>query len=139
MSKAVGGGILIILALFMLLGSFTTDLSVGARVITFLVLVVLPAGAGAFLVRSYFRAKGASQERMEWLRPQTQEAEILRLAREKGGKLTVADVIADTGFDAESAQDRLLASVTQGFGDFEPAESRSIVYTFSGSDIEKVD
>ena len=134
MGKVVAGNALIALALFMLLGFFTADLSIGARVITFLVLVVLPAVAGGLLVRSYFRGKGDSRERMEQLRRQTQEAEILRLAREKGGKLTVADVVTQTALDADTVEDRLMSLTTQGFAEIDPSESGSIVYSFSGLD-----
>ena len=43
---------------------------------------------------------------------------------------TAKPVTAETSLDADTVEDRLLTLITQGFGDFEPAESGTIVYTF---------
>ena len=132
MTRIVWGILLILLSLFMLLGFFTANQTGGliARGLLFLILVVLPAVGGGSLIYSHLRRSRTSRDRIERLRGQTQEAEILRLAKEKGGKLTVADVMAETSLDADTVEDRLLSLITQGFGDFEPTESGTIVYSF---------
>lgn len=132
MARIVWGVLLIVLSLFMLLGFVNANQTGGvvASGLLFLILVVLPAVGGGSLVYSHVRRGRTSRERIERLRRQTQEAEILRLAKEKGGKLTVADVMAETSLDADTVEDRLLSLITQGFGDYEPAESGTIVYSF---------
>ena len=134
MARIVSGAALIILSLFMLLGFFNADSEAGfaTQGLLFLILVVAPAVGGGALIYTMVRARRSSQERIEQLRRQTQEAEVLKLALEKGGKLTVAYVMSETSLDARTAEDRLLALVTQGFGDFDAAESGTIVYSFYG-------
>ena len=132
MAKLVAGGILILVALFMLLGFFNanSEMSGPARVGTFLFLVVLPAAIGGLLVKLQFKSQRAARDSAEEQRRRAQEADILKLARREGGKLTLADVVAETSVSAETAQERLSSLMTDGFGDFELTDSGSIVYSF---------
>ena len=89
MAKLVAGGILILVALFMLLGFFNanSEMSGPARVGTFLFLVVLPAAIGGLLVKLQFKSQRAARDSAEEQRRRAQEADILKLARREGGKL----------------------------------------------------
>ena len=117
----------------MLLGSFTADdLSAGARVGTFLFLVVLPAAGGGLLLNSHFRSSASVEQGRQRLRAQTQEAEVLRLAREREGKLTVLEVVAGTGMDSDTAETTLTSLVAKGLGDLDLDQPGAMVYDFSG-------
>lgn len=132
MGKLIGGAILLLMSLFMLLGFFTADkdMSVGARGMSFLVLVVIPALGGSALLLAHFRARRSLSRGRESLRRQTEEAEVLRLAKRRDGRLTVIEVVAETGMDAAKAQDTLTSLVTQGLGDLDLDEPGAIVYEF---------
>lgn len=137
MGKLIGGGGLIALALFMLLGFFNAGpMSSTTAALTFLLAVVLPAASGGALIRSYFREKGSFVRQRERLRLQTYESEILLLAQRKGGKLTVVEVAAETGLDAPTADAALQSLAQQGVADIEVTDSGVLVYAFY--DIQKL-
>ena len=97
MGKLLGGVGLLILALFMLLGFFRAQPSAGtaATIVTFLLAVVLPAAGGVALLYAHRQQGHSVAQRKERLRQQTLEAEMLKLAARKGGKLTVVEVIGE--------------------------------------------
>jgi hypothetical protein len=137
MGKLIGGGGLIALALFMLLGFFNAEpMSTAVATLTFFIAVVLPAASGGALLRSHFRAKGNFVRQREQLRLQTYESEILLLAQRKGGKLTVVEVAAETGLDAPTADAALQSLAQQGVADIEVTDSGVLVYAFY--DIQKL-
>jgi hypothetical protein len=137
MGKLLGGAGLLVLALFMLLGFFNAGpMSAAVATLTFLIVVVLPAGAGAALLRSHIREKGHFSRQREQLRLQTYESEILQLAQRKGGKLTVVEVAAETGLDAPTADAALQSLALQGIADIEVTDSGVLVYAFY--DIQKL-
>jgi hypothetical protein len=137
MGKLIGGGGLIALALFMLLGFFNAGpMSTAVAVLTFCIAVVLPAASGGALLRSHFRQKGSFTRQREQLRLQTYESEILLLAQRKGGKLTVVEVAAETGLDAPTADAALQSLAQQGVADIEVTDSGVLVYAFY--DIQKL-
>ncbi|MGH7612783.1 MAG: helix-turn-helix domain-containing protein [Gemmatimonadales bacterium] len=137
MGKLIGGGGLIAVALFMLLGFFNAGpMSTPVAVFTFLLSVALPAATGGSLLRSHFRQKGNFARQREQLRLQTYESEILQLAQRKGGKLTVVEVAAETGLDAPTADAALQSLAQQGVADIEVTDSGVLVYAFY--DIQKL-
>ena len=137
MGKLIGGGILIAVSLFMLLGFFNAGpMSTAVALFTFLLAVVLPAATGGALLRSHLREKGNFAQRREQLRLQTYESEILQLAQRKGGKLTVVEVAAETGLDAPTADAALQSLAQQGVADIEVTDSGVLVYAFY--DIQKL-
>ena len=130
--KIVGGAALVFLSLFMLLGFFNAskEMPFLASALTFLILVIFPGAAGTLLIYSRYKAKGTSERRVERLRRQTQQAEVLRVAERKDGAVTIAAVVADTAMDADTVKETLMALVTQGFANFDLTESGEIVYSF---------
>ncbi len=132
MAKVIGGGALIAVALFMLLGFFNVSrpLSAPAAVATLLFTVVLPGTAGIALMRSHFAAKGRSAQRRDDLRRQTQEAEILKAAQELGGRLTVVEVTARLALPATTVESLLAGLHERGLAEIEVTDEGLIVYRF---------
>ncbi|MGH7676116.1 MAG: hypothetical protein ACREMV_12670 [Gemmatimonadales bacterium] len=138
MGKLIGGGALLFLSLFMLLGFFNVSgrLGIPAAALTLLIAVGIPAGAGAALVRAYVRERRGFAGHRERLRLQTYQAEILKLAERRGGKLTVVEVVAEAALDPATAEAALASLVEQGVADIEVTESGLLVYTFP--DVERL-
>ena len=138
MGRLLGGGALVFLALFMLLGFLSTSrpLSFPAAALTLLVAVGLPGATGGALLWLHFRDKLGFRHRRELLRDQTHQSEVLKLAERKGGKLTVVEVVAEAALDAGTAERLLQELVTQGIADIEVTDSGVLVYAFH--DIQKL-
>jgi predicted DNA-binding transcriptional regulator len=122
---------LLLLALVMLWGFLGSDLAVSATsIIALLITVVLPGSAGVVLLRRHIRNKGAIGDRKELLRKQTLEAEVLRLAAQHGGKLTIVETVTDLAITPEAAKEALDELARRGLADFEVTESGVVVYAF---------
>ncbi len=132
MAKLLGGAALIAVALFMLLGYFNVSrpLSVPAAIATLLFTVGLPGAAGLALLRSHFQSTRGLVRRRETLRRQTQEAEVLKLAQEHGGKLTVVEVASRLALPAATVEELLAGLHERGLAEIEITEAGLIVYSF---------
>ena len=132
MGKLAGGAALLLLALFMLVGSLQTDAEASGtvRALTLLLTVGLPGVAGAMLLRSHFGARGRMEQRKDVLRQQTMESEILRLAGQKGGKLMLVEVVTALALPQASAKELLDGMVTRELADVEISDSGVLVYSF---------
>lgn len=131
MGKLLGGGALIAVALFMLLGFFnSTSRGVGTSIVLLLLVVGLPGTVGVNLIRSHFASKRGFTQRRDDLRRQTQEAEILALAQEQKGRLTVIEVATRLALPAPTVEDLLSGMHTKGVAELEMTDAGLIVYTF---------
>lgn len=132
MSRVVGGSILIVISMFMLLGFFNADLDSGPVVslLTFFIAVVLPFAGGAGLIYSHYKRRESLGARREYLRQKTLEAEVLKLAEQKGGKLTVIEVVSELAIAAETAKGVLDSLAIQSIAEVEITDSGVIVYSF---------
>ena len=133
MSKILGAGGLAAVALFMLLGFLNSSAAAagGATVIVTLLLVVgLPAVGSALLLRSHFGERARLSGRREQLRQHTFDAEILRLAGEKGGRLTVLEVATALGVSPEGAKAALDGLLMREHADLAITDEGITVYTF---------
>ena len=132
MGKLVGGGALLLLALFMLVGFLQSDAeaSGAVRALTLLLTVGLPGVAGAVLLRNHFGARGQLDRRRDVLRQQTMESEILRLANQQGGKLMLVEVVSALALPQASAKELLDGMVTRELADVEVTDSGVLVYSF---------
>lgn len=130
MVRKLGGGALLALAAFMLLGFLRSGVSLGSPTALFAVLiaVLLPAVAGFQLLRGAFR--GSPRERMEMLRQQTIEAEIMRLAMEREGRLTVVEVTSALALPEAQVQVALDALVRREAADLDFTDDGVLYYTF---------
>lgn len=138
MAKLLGGTALIAVALFMLMGFFNVSrpLSAPAAIATLLFTVGLPGAAGLALLRSHFAARRSLVRRREELRRQTQEAEVLKLAQEHCGKLTVVEVAARLALPATTVEELLAGLHERGLAEIELTDAGLIVYTFP--DVQKL-
>lgn len=132
MKKLVGGGLLLLLSLFMLMGFLRSgaQLTSLATVLALVITVGLPAAGGAALVASHFRHGKRFEQRRDLLRQQTLEAEILRLAAQRDGRLTLVEIVTEMAVPAELAQQSLDALAMREIADVAVTDSGVLVYTF---------
>jgi hypothetical protein len=130
--RLVGSGLLILLSLFMLFGFLGSGAPIGAvtTIAALLITVALPAAAGVALASGHFRARGRLARRRDELRRQTIESEILRLAAQRGGRLTAVEVASDMAISPEVAKETLDSLALRELADLEITESGGIVYAF---------
>jgi len=132
MGKLWGAAGLAAVSLFMLLGFLGADLAVaaGPKAIAFLLTVGLPAAGAGLLLRSHLNDRRLGTGARDAIRAQTFRSEILRLAVGKGGKLTVAEVIAELAIDKATAEAALEALHLEELAEIEITESGMLVYEF---------
>ena len=132
MGKLAGGIALLVLALFMFVGYLQSDAdaSGATKALTLLLTVGLPGMAGAALLRNHFGARGRLDQRKDVLRQQTLESEILRLAGQHDGKLTLVEVVSALALPQAGAKDLLDGMVMRELADMEITDSGVLVYTF---------
>jgi hypothetical protein len=95
-----------------------------------LIAVGLPGGVGAWLLFERFRTDPSAATRRERLRAETIESEVVRLAGEKDGKLTVIEVVSALGLPPADAQVVLDSLVRRSVADIHLTDSGLIVYDF---------
>lgn len=124
-----GGIALLVIAAFMFVGFLNSNASLGSptAIIALLLTVGLPAGAGVALLRGI---GGARTARVERLRQQTIEAEILRLAIQHSGKLTAVEVATALALPPETAKASLDSLAERELADLEITDAGVIVYAF---------
>lgn len=130
MSRKIGGGALLFIASLMLLGFLRSSASLFSPTAIFALLltVALPAYGGIALLRGALG--GTSATRMQALRQQTIEAEILKLAMAHQGRLTEVEVASALALPAGEAKQSLDALVTREVADLEVTDDGVLVYTF---------
>ena len=136
MRRYIGGGALLLLSAFMLLGFLNAgSMAALPAAIAFVVAVVLPAVGGVTLIARERGRGGSLATRRDQLRRQTVEAELLRLAGEHGGRLTVVEVVTALALSQDDAKAALDSLTMQEIADMAVTDSGTIVYTFR--DIER--
>jgi hypothetical protein len=128
-ARAIGSYALLALAALMLWGFLRSDASLASprTLIALLITVGIPAGAGIMLLRA---PGGRRSARVEELRRQTIEAEILRLAMQHSGRLTVVEVASALALPPESAKATLDSLAEREIADLEITDKGVIVYAF---------
>lgn len=131
MGRIVGGSTLLVLAALMLLGFLRSDASIASptTLMALLLVVVLPAACGIALLRGRFGG-GRNLARVEKLRQQTIEAEILRLAMQHQGRLTAVEVATALALPSEAITDTLDAMVMRELAEMDITDDGVMVYTF---------
>lgn len=127
--RKIGAGVLLVLAAFMLLGFLRSGASLGSPTALFALLfsVGLPAAGGVALLRGAF---GRPKDRMEQLRRQTIESEILRLAMQHQGRLTVVEVTTALALSGEEAKCALDELERREVAELDFTEDGVLFYTF---------
>jgi hypothetical protein len=130
--KNVSAAALAAISLFMVMGFLRSGASLAApATIAALALTVLLPAVGAGLLVNSHRSEGARlRGRKALLRRQTIEAEILRLAGERGGRLTAVEVAMQLTMTPEDARSTLDALTTRGQADLEVTDAGVLVYSF---------
>ena len=130
MGRKIGGIALLVIAALMLLGFARSSASLASPTALFalLLVVVLPAAGGVALLRGSLGRNSAT--RMAQLRQQTIDAEILRVAMERGGRLTAVEVATTLGLGAGDAKAALDDLVQRQVADLEVTDEGVLVYTF---------
>ena len=130
--RTLGGIALLAVAAFMLFGFVRSDASLTSptAIAALLLTVALPAAGGIALLRGVMTFGGRRSARVEQLRQQTIEAEILRLAMQHGGKLTAVEVAAALALPQESAKAILDGLSERELADLEITDAGVIVYAF---------
>jgi hypothetical protein len=128
--KRFGGYALVVVAALMLYGFMRSGASIASAktIVALLFTVVLPGAAGIALLGGF--SGGARSKRLEQLRQQTIEAEILRLAMKERGRLTAVEVATALALSPETAKEALDALVTRDVADIAVSDEGVIVYTF---------
>lgn len=126
------GIVLLALSLFMLVGFVRSDADIGtpATIAALLITVVLPAAGGVALLTAPFRRGARLSARKEVLRQQTLDAEILRLAAQRDGRLTAVEVATEFAIPPETAKELLDAFTVRDVADIQVTDSGVIVYAF---------
>lgn len=132
MGTLVGGASLLLLALFMLLGFVRSGASLAAptTVVALLISVGLPAAGGVALLAGRLGYGRRLARRKEHLRQQTLDAEILRVAEQKGGKITVVEVVRELAVTPDAAKQALDGLHTRELAEIEITDSGVLVYAF---------
>ena len=130
--RTLGGIALLVLAAIMLWGFLRSDASItsAAALGALLITVALPAAGGVALLRGVMTLGGRRPARIEQLRRQTIEAEILRLAMQQGGRLTVVEVATTLALPPEAAKETLDSLAEREIADLEITDAGVIVYAF---------
>lgn len=118
--------------LFMLLGFFasTSPSTVGTDAMLLLLFVLAPLLSGTFLIRSHFKQKKTAVAAQKKAERALQEKQVLRLAQEKGGRLTVAEIVAETNIDIDAADELMREFVVKGMADMKTSDSGLLSYEF---------
>lgn len=132
MTRILGAALLAAVTLFMLLGFLNSEVALGApATLAALALTVgLPAVGAGLLLRVHFGERARLGNRKRELRAQTIEAEILRLAAEKGGQLTVLEVTTALALSPEASKAALDGLMLREHADLEITDSGVLVYSF---------
>ena len=130
MGRKIGAAALLLLSAFMLLGFLRSGASMGSPTAWFALLIAVgvPAAGGVALFRGALG--GNPKERMARLRRQTIEAEVLRLAMQHRGRLTVVEVTTALALSGDEAKRTLDDLVQREVADLDFNEEGVLFYTF---------
>lgn len=125
----IAGWLLLALAAFMFVGYLGADVSGPAAIAALIIAVALPAAGGIALIRGG-SVGGKLTARREELRRDTLQSEMMRLAVQHQGRITIVEAVAALAISPEEAKDVLDALAVQGLADFEVTDSGVVVYVF---------
>jgi hypothetical protein len=132
MKRIVGGSVLIFLGLFMLMGFFvsTKESSLMGDIMMILLFVFAPIIGGIFTIRSHYISKAKASKDQKKALQGAHEKEIILLARQKGGRLTIPEIITESSLNSEEAEEAMKELVVKRYADMNMTDSGVIVYEF---------
>jgi predicted DNA-binding transcriptional regulator len=126
----IAGWLLLTLAVFMFVGYLGAAVSGPAAIAALIIAVGLPAAGGIALIRGGGSAGRKLTARREELRRDTLQSEMLRLAMQHQGRITIVEAVAALAISPEEAKDALDSLAVRGLADFEVTDSGVVVYVF---------
>jgi uncharacterized protein (DUF2384 family) len=126
---AIALGVLAVIMFFGFLNS-SAAISAPATLGALLLTVGLPAVGALLLVRGHYAERARLRSRKEQLRRQGAEAEILRLAREHGGRLAAVEVAIEMGTSQDEAAEWLEALALRNQAEVQITSDGVLVYQF---------
>lgn len=132
MGRFIGGGALLALALFMVVGFFLSGADPFALRTLFALFIAagLPAAGGGLLLARHFGVGRRIEHRREELRRDTLEAEILKMAGRHGGRLTAVEVAGELAVPTTTAEELLNELMAREMAEIEVTDSGLLVYAF---------
>jgi hypothetical protein len=132
MKRVIGGVVLIFGGLFMLAGFFTSTRPSAflVNIILLLLFVLAPIVSGSILLRSHFLVKKKREQESRKNVLAVREKEILKLAKEKGGELTIPEIVAETSMNTEEADEMMREFVVKGYVDMRLTDLGAVIYEF---------
>ena len=132
MNKLIGAAGLALLAVLMLAGFLNSDaaLAAPATLAALALTVGLPAAGAVLLARGHYAERARLRGRKAELRRNTVDAEILRLAGERGGQLTAVEVATALSMTPDAAKEALESLGIRGHADVEVTDDGVLVYSF---------
>ena len=92
--------------------------------------VGLPAATGIALLKPGLLTRGKLQQSRADIRQRTLQSEVLRLAGERQGRITIVEVVEEFAISPEEAKKVLDALAIEGMADFAVTDSGMVVYDF---------
>jgi hypothetical protein len=132
MKRLFGGGILIFIGLFMLLGLVAgdSDETFAVLVVMFVLFIFAPITIGSGLIYSHFKQKRTKQLDQQQDLELRQEKEVIRLAQRSRGRLSIPEIVADTSMSTAEAELLMQTMTQKGYVDMQVTDSGVIVYEF---------
>jgi len=132
MRKLIGGGLLIFFGLFMLLGFFasTSPSNFMVNTMMLLLMVLAPIVVGSLVIRSHFLSSKKSAEESRKNILASREKEVLRLAKQRGGELTIPDIVSETSMNTEEADEIMRELVVKRYVDMKITNQGTVIYEF---------
>jgi hypothetical protein len=132
MKRIVAGSVLIFIGFFMLMGFLVSDknFSLVVSAMTIFLFVLAPIVGGLFTIRSHFTSKEKVSKEQKKAIQGAHEKEVILLAREKGGTLTIPEIIAESSLNSEEAEEVMKELVVKRYADMKMTDSGVIVYEF---------
>jgi cytochrome b len=94
--------------------------------------VVVPIGVGGWLIQGRFKERQGTMLEKQIALQTKREKEILSLAKQKGGSLTVLDIASETSMSTTEAEQMMKDMMGKGYVKKQDMNSEGIVYEFLG-------
>jgi hypothetical protein len=133
MIKSIIGGILIAFGVFLSLGFVINATQEGINagdIAAILMLGIAPIAGGGVLIRSHFKRKRNVLLDQKKALQAKQETEIFRLAQQKGGRLSIPDIVAGTSLSTIEVDQIMRTMAENGYVSMEVTNSGIIIYEF---------
>ena len=133
MIKSIIGGILIAFGAFLSLGFVINATQKGINagdIAAILMLGIAPIAGGGMLIRSHFKRKRNVLLDQKKALQAKQETEIFHLAQQKGGRLSIPDIVAGTSLSTIEAEQIMRTMAEKGYVSIQVTDSGIIIYEF---------